>query len=245
MTLKDVVKQFKDHCIMSIRYGYGEYFCGATNNLKRRIKEHKITNVLYSATADKKEDAQDLLKALKQLGFDTGNSIGNGQDDSLTVYIYKKGFSTKQYLEGKASITFDKMWYNEESIETLPDNEGIYACFACEKQLHNGYFVYKRLMYIGMTEKQGFKTRIQQHFDYDHQEWARHKWYNPDEEQLVYAIAPKDTDILQTIESALISNQKPKANKEYKYHYQGEYDKIIIDCSGPKGSISTRVEAQV
>ena len=99
-------------------------------------------------------------------------------------------------------------------------------------------------MYIGMTEKQGFKTRIQQHFDDDHQEWAKNKWYNPAEEQLVYAIAPKDTDVLQTIESALISYYKPKANKENKYHYQGEYDKITVNCGGAKGCISAVVVAQ-
>lgn len=243
MTLKEVIEQFKGHCPMSIRYGYGEYFCGATNNLERRTQEHKIPNVLYNVRADKKVLAQDLLKALKQLGFDTGNSIGSGQDDSLTVYVYKKGESTEQYLEGKSSITFDDTWYNEKSIDALSDSEGVYACFACEKQTRDDHYVPKRLMYIGMTDKQGFKTRIQQHFDTDHKEWAKQEWYNPDEEQLVYAIAPKDTDILQTIESALISHHKPIANKEYKYHYQGEYDKMTVNSSGVRGSISSVVVA--
>ena len=243
MTLKEVIEQFKEHCRMSIRYGYGEYFCGATNNLSRRIREHKITGVLYSVEAHHKESAQDLLIALKQSGFDTGNSIGSGQDDSLTVYVYKKGASTEQYLEGQSSITFDDTWYNEECIEMLPSDEGIYACFACEKQTRDGHYVPRRLVYIGMTDKQGFKTRIKQHYDTDHKEWAKQEWYNPDEEQLVYAIALKDTDILQTIESALISHHKPIANKEYKYHYQGEYDKMTVTCSGARGSISSVVVA--
>ena len=41
MKLEDVIKQFKTHCTMSIRYGYGEYFCGVRLHFLEAIEWSK------------------------------------------------------------------------------------------------------------------------------------------------------------------------------------------------------------
>lgn len=87
----------------------------------------------------------------------------------------------------------------------------------------------------------GFKKRIDQHVKDDHKKWS--KYYDPRKEHLAYVIAEDNTDILQTIESALIYKNQPLANDEYKDHYQGEYCKIAIECTGNKGILKNEITA--
>lgn len=50
--------------------------------------------------------------------------------------------------------------------------------------------------------------------------------------QLVYTIAEFDSEILQTVESALIYENQPPKNSEYTNGYQGEYHSITVKCIG-------------
>ena len=242
MTTEQIIENIQKNCGVG-KYGgnapFG-YFAGATNNPERRKAEHNINRFVDSYTMFKKEYAQDVLTKLAKLGFDIGAEPGNGQDDSKQIYVYKKSLSSKEDLIGKVSINFKSGTYDEDSYDQLPDTEGIYTCFACTVNKDGDYHC-ERLMYIGMTEKQGFKVRIDQHVSNDHKKWR--KFYDPQKEHLVYVIAEYDTDILQTIESALIFKNQPLANDEYKDHYQGEYKQITVESNGNKGLLKGVITA--
>ena len=228
MTLKEIIADICNECDKHKQRNYSEFFCGATSNVTRRGREHGAT-ILYDLKLLKKEYVDQALTELSKLGFDTGKQIGNGQDDTLWIYVYQKSLITTEYLRREFRLSFEQRWYDEEHYTDAPDSEGIYICLACSKQLQNNKFQSHKLIYIGMTKDQGFKERIGQHINQDHSKWK--DYYNPKEEQLVYAIAPMVTDVLQSIESALIYENQPDANSEYRSHYQGEYDEITVNCN--------------
>lgn len=230
MTKKEIIEAIKAECDKVKQHKYDEFFCGMTNNVTRRGREHKA-KILYHVKILNKEYCNELLSDLSDLGFDIGNQRNNGQDDSLWIYVYQKTPSTIQYLKASFILFFNKRWYSEEKYDEAPESEGIYMCVACDKEKkEDKIFQPHKLIYIGMTEKQGFRERIGQHVNIDHPKWR--KLYDPKNEQLVYAIAPKVSDLLQTIESALICENQPEANTEYKNHYQGEYDEVTVTCGG-------------
>lgn len=242
MTTEQIVENIQKNCGVG-KYGMNipsDYFVGATNNLERRIAEHNIDGFVDSYSMFKKEYAQDVLCKLAELGFDIGAEPGNGQDDSKQIYVYKKTWMSKEDLIGHVCINFKFEVYDEGRYDQLPNAEGVYACFACTVN-KDGTYHCERKIYIGITEKQGFKKRIDQHVKQDHSKWK--KYYDPKTEHLVYVIAEDDTDILQTIEAALIFKNQPLANDEYKDHYQGEYKKITVECSGNKGILSDVITA--
>lgn len=70
------------------------FYCGITNNLERRNTEHNISEVLYYVTADTFDRAKELEALLHDAGYDTGEKLGNGTDDSTIVYMYRKGRDT-------------------------------------------------------------------------------------------------------------------------------------------------------
>lgn len=242
LTTEQIIENIKKNCGVE-KYG-GEtpsnYFVGATNNPERRKAEHNIDSFVDGYTMFKKEYAQDVLTKLAEQGFDIGAEPGNGQEDSKQIYVYKKTGVSREDLICKVSINFKSGGYAEDSYDQLPDTEGIYACFACTQDPDGSYHC-ERLMYIGMTKAQGFKVRINQHAAVDHKRWGR--FYDSQKEHLVYVIAEDNTDILQTIESALIYKNQPLANDEFKDHYQGEYKKITVECNGNRGLLKGDVTA--
>lgn len=234
MTLQEIVKEIKTACDKHKRTSYNEFFCGMTNNVTRRRNEHGASEIVYYVKLLKKEYAEQVLEELKKIGFDTSKQIGNGQDDSLWVYVYQKTIMTTEILSASFDLSFEKRWYNENVYEDAPDTEGIYICLSCDKKLSASQTYQSHgLIYIGMTDKQGFKTRIGQHIAKDHANWK--KLIDTSKEQLVYAIAPLTSQLLQTIESALIFKNQPKANSEYMDHYQGEYAEVVVNCSDYHG----------
>lgn len=66
-----------------------DYYCGITNDLNRRSKEHNATFIL---TKEMKsfEDAKKVEKLLHEKGYCTGKQLGNGNEDSVYVYMYRK-----------------------------------------------------------------------------------------------------------------------------------------------------------
>lgn len=244
MTKQEILDAIKVACKFYIDSKFSDFFCGMTNNTARRMKEHGVNGFVYTIQLKQKSYANDLLTELSNLGFDTGNQIGSGQDDSVWLYVYYKTSNTVESLRNSFTLAFDGEWYNKVGLALLNSSEGIYACFACGKDLDSeNRYNCKKLIYIGMTEKQGFHDRIKQHFDNDHASWG--KYYDPKTEQLVYAIAPLDSDLLQTIESALIYENQPAANSEYKDHYQGEYDEVTVTCRGSYGALKRIITAKV
>ena len=238
-----IIERIKKACSVG-KYGdndASDFFVGATNNTERRLAEHNIEGYIESYIMDKKEYAQDVLKQLGEAGFDIGAEPGNGQDDSVKVYVYRKALFSEEDLVAKYSLTFKSSCYDENSYDKLPSTEGIYACFACTINRQSNNYHCEKLIYIGMTEKQGFNKRINQHVKNDHKSWSKH--YDTKKEHLVYVIAEDNTDILQTIESALINKNETLANEEYVKHYHGEYRKITVECSGNKGILKNEITA--
>lgn len=70
------------------------FYCGITNNLERRNTEHNIDKVLYYVTSDTFDTAKELESLLHEEGYDTGDKLGNGTDDTKIVYMYRKGSNT-------------------------------------------------------------------------------------------------------------------------------------------------------
>lgn len=102
MNLDKCVTYLKNKC--KNEYGllplsYGGYYCGITNDVDRRANEHNATilGVIEYTSAD---FAKELEAKMHDEGFDTGKQLGNGQDDSIYVYVYKKAIGvTKESLD--------------------------------------------------------------------------------------------------------------------------------------------------
>lgn len=62
-----------------------------TNDIERRTKEHN-TEFIKTIKAYKFENAQELEQALSDAGFDASDKTGNGQEDHVCFYIYKRVF---------------------------------------------------------------------------------------------------------------------------------------------------------
>lgn len=93
MTLQEAVTKFqkaaaKDAAPYSVHYS--NYYCGITNDLDRRRGEHKTPAYLYTCTCPSFEIARKLEQMLHDAGFDTGEQVGNGNEDSVNVYMYRK-----------------------------------------------------------------------------------------------------------------------------------------------------------
>lgn len=96
MTICDAVNYLKSCCKDSRGYipnTFGSFYCGVTNDIKRREGEHKTAFLGY-VTAKTVKGALDLEALMHQEGFCTGKQLGNAGDDSVYVYVYKIGSNT-------------------------------------------------------------------------------------------------------------------------------------------------------
>ena len=96
MTTDDAVFYLKSCCVNSkglIPHSFGGYYCGVTNDIKRREGEHNASFLGY-VTAKTVNGALQLEARMHKEGFDTGGQLGNAGDDSKFVYVYKKGPDT-------------------------------------------------------------------------------------------------------------------------------------------------------
>lgn len=91
MTVKNALRLFKIHYLTDVPCGksMSDYYCGITNDLKRREKEHNA-KILFAAKMSNTNEAKEVETKLHDMGFDTGKQLGNGSDDSVFVYIYRK-----------------------------------------------------------------------------------------------------------------------------------------------------------
>lgn len=98
MTLQEAVDKFNDAYYKAKEFWdtKSDFYCGITNDLERRNREHGIDNVLYWVKTDCFETAKSLEDLLHNAGYDTGEQIGNGTEDSTIVYMYRKTTKTKE-----------------------------------------------------------------------------------------------------------------------------------------------------
>ena len=241
MTIEEVVQLFITKTTGNVNGNLSQYYCGMTNNPERRRKEHGALRLIDNLVCETKELARDFLSQLSDAGFDVDKDIMSGQDDSKTVYVYKKTSLTIQKLCTSVELNFQHRWYGEDNLDQIPNTNGIYCCFSCDKKLVNNTFQNNKLLYIGLAAN-GFKNRISGHKSKDHDLWKKHQKMGADK-QLVYAIAEFDSDILQTVEAALISENRPPENTEYIDGYQGEYHSITVNCTGYCGKLKKSITA--
>lgn len=242
MTIEETVKYFISKTVKAIGGMASNYYCSMTNNPERRIFEHGASKLLCSTKCSDKDCARNLMRQLADAGFDVDKDIMSGQDDSIYVYAYQKSEQTRECLTKTVSLTFQQIWYGEDCLEALPNTNGIYCCYACDKKLVNGTYQNPTPIYIGLASN-GFKNRIVGgHKPNDHDKWKKNQKLG-DDRQLVYAIAEFNTDILQTVESALIFKNQTPENVEYIDGYQGEYHSITVNCKGYSGSLKNSITA--
>jgi len=67
------------------------FYCGITDDVERRKQEHHCKAGFLGITkCDKFETAKKVEELMHGQGYDTGNQLGNGNEKSIYVYMYKK-----------------------------------------------------------------------------------------------------------------------------------------------------------
>lgn len=86
--LDDFLKAFADSKFSDEK---SDYYCGITDDLDRRAKEHNVDGYCLTMNLITFEAARDIEQKLSSLGFDCGDQLGNGNEKSVYVYMcYKK-----------------------------------------------------------------------------------------------------------------------------------------------------------
>lgn len=95
MTIAEAVQRFNQVYLRNRKTGDSKYnfYCGITNDIERREGEHNA-NYLDTLKCQNADTAKDLEAALHDEGYDTGDKVGNGTDESIYVYIYRKTQTT-------------------------------------------------------------------------------------------------------------------------------------------------------
>ena len=90
MNLAAILEIFE--CAYKNKFKSGEtkksYYCGITNDLERRAEEHNATFIV-NLQMNSFEEAKIVEKALHAKGYCTGKQLGNGDEDTVYVYMYK------------------------------------------------------------------------------------------------------------------------------------------------------------
>lgn len=91
MSIKEAVVWFNQHYDESRKTGdtKNNFYCGITCDLERRANEHNASFICH-IKCDTFDTAQELEKQLHAQGYDTGDKVGNGQENSIYVYMYRK-----------------------------------------------------------------------------------------------------------------------------------------------------------
>jgi len=75
-----------------------DFYCGITKDPMRRMDEHNLAKDTFNwwVKTNCLETAQGVEDIMDSKGFDCGSQIGNGDSDSVFVYIYRKSNQTKE-----------------------------------------------------------------------------------------------------------------------------------------------------
>ena len=92
MTISETVAWFNSIYELNKMQGEGKsaFYCGITNDTDSRKKEHNVGRFLGVTKCDTFETAKKLESLMHDEGYDTGGQVGNGQEDSVFVYMYRK-----------------------------------------------------------------------------------------------------------------------------------------------------------
>lgn len=66
------------------------FYCGITNDKEKRRKQHNVSRFLGVTKCDTFETAKKLEAKMHDEGYDTGEKLGNGAEDTIYCYLYKK-----------------------------------------------------------------------------------------------------------------------------------------------------------
>lgn len=66
------------------------FYCGITNDKDVRRQQHNVSRFLGVTKCDTFETAKKLEALMREEGYDTGEKLGNGTEDSVYCYLYKK-----------------------------------------------------------------------------------------------------------------------------------------------------------
>lgn len=88
--LSVIMARFELAYMSNFKYGETKrnYYCGITNDLERRAKEHNA-NFILTKEMKSFEEAKIVEEALHAKGYCTGKQLGNGDEDTVYVYMYK------------------------------------------------------------------------------------------------------------------------------------------------------------
>ena len=92
MTIKETIDWFNNIYELNKMPGESKnaFYCGITNNTEERRKQHNVSEFLGVTRCDTFETARKLESQMHNEGFDTGKQLGNGNEDSVYCYLYKK-----------------------------------------------------------------------------------------------------------------------------------------------------------
>lgn len=85
--LNEFLKAFADSNLSIYK---SDYYCGITDDLNRRAKEHNVDGYCLTMNLMTFEAARDIEQKLSSLGFDCGDQLGNGNEKSVYVYMCYK-----------------------------------------------------------------------------------------------------------------------------------------------------------
>ena len=70
------------------------FYCGITNDLETRKQQHNVDEYIACVKCDSFKTSKEIETLLHQEGYDTGKQLGNGNEESIYVCMYRK----KTYL---------------------------------------------------------------------------------------------------------------------------------------------------
>mgnify|MGYP004654311923 FL=1 len=85
--LNEFLKAFADSNLSIYK---SDYYCGITDDLNRRAKEHNVDGYCLTMNLITFEAARDIEQKHSSLGFDCGDQLGNGNEKSVYVYMCYK-----------------------------------------------------------------------------------------------------------------------------------------------------------
>ena len=92
MTIRETVEWFDR--IFELNKAQGDtrynFYCGITSDVDERRRQHNVNQFLGTTRCDTFETAKRLESEMHNAGYDTGKQLGNGNEDSVYWYVYKK-----------------------------------------------------------------------------------------------------------------------------------------------------------
>ncbi|MEE8573775.1 MAG: hypothetical protein V3T30_00035 [Thermodesulfobacteriota bacterium] len=136
-------------------------------------------------------------------------------------------------MDIKIPMKFDGFWI-EDAIEKVPEATGIYTVFGGFYEESDKSVKLEQVIYIGWAENAREDIKTSRHKE----EWA--KECEDECWQLVFSFASVEAPNNERGAAALIFEQKPPVNEQYKYEFP--FDDTKVKLSGKTGLLDTSFE---